>query len=81
MTDELFRQDAYLTEAPARVVACDARGILLDRTVFYARGGGQAGDSGTLVREDGSAIAISDTVKGDGQILHVAAAPHEPRAV
>jgi misacylated tRNA(Ala) deacylase len=78
MTGELFRDDAYLAEAPARVVACDARGIVLDRTVFYPRGGGQAGDSGALVRADGSAIAITDTVKGDGQILHVAAAPLEP---
>ena len=77
MTDELFRDDAYLTEVPARVVSCDARGIVLDRTVFYPRGGGQAGDCGALVREDGSAIAITDTVKGEGQIVHVAAAPLE----
>ncbi len=77
MTDELYREDAYLTEASARVVSCDARGIVLDRTVFYPRGGGQAGDCGSLVRADGSPVAISDTVKGDGQILHVAAAPLE----
>ena len=76
-TEELFREDAYRTESPARVVACDARGIVLDRTVFYPRGGGQAGDSGALVRDDGSAIAIIDTVKGEapGEILHVAATP------
>jgi len=76
-TEELFREDAYRTESPARVVACDARGIVLDRTVFYPRGGGQAGDSGALVRGDGSAIAITDTVKGEapGEILHVAATP------
>jgi len=76
-TEELFREDAYRTESPARVVACDARGIVLDRTVFYPRGGGQAGDSGALVRDDGSAIAITDTVKGEapGEILHVAATP------
>ena len=76
-TEELFREDAYRTESPARVVACDARGIVLDRTVFYPRGGGQAGDSGALIRDDGSAIAITDTVKGEapGEILHVAATP------
>jgi len=76
-TEELFREDAYRTESPARVVACDARGIVLDRTVFYPRGGGQAGDSGALVRGDGSAIAITDTVKGEapGEILHLAATP------
>jgi misacylated tRNA(Ala) deacylase len=77
VTEELFREDAYAATAAARVLACDARGIVLDRTVFYPRGGGQAGDSGALVRTDGSAIAISDTVKGEapGEIVHVAAAP------
>ena len=76
-TEELFREDAYRTESPARVLACDARGIVLDRTVFYPRGGGQAGDCGALVRDDGSSIAITDTVKGEapGEIVHVAAAP------
>ena len=78
MTEELFREDAYAKAAEARVVSCDERGIVLDRTVFYPRGGGQAGDSGALVRADGSPIAISDTVKADGQILHVAASPLEP---
>ena len=71
MTEELFRGDAYLRETPAAVVGCDERGIVLDRTVFYPRGGGQAGDSGVLVRADGSTIAIVDTLKADGQIRHV----------
>jgi misacylated tRNA(Ala) deacylase len=75
MTEELFREDAYCTEAPATVVGCDERGIVLDRTVFYPRGGGQAGDSGVLVRADGSRVAIVDTVKGDGVIRHVADPP------
>src|SRR5438552_18688961 len=78
MTEELFRADAYAASAEARVVACDERGVVLDRTVFYPRGGGQAGDSGTLVRADGSSVCISDTVKAEGQILHVSAAPLEP---
>jgi misacylated tRNA(Ala) deacylase len=74
MTQELFRDDAYRAETPARIVAADERGIQLDRTVFYPRGGGQAGDAGTLVRGDGSTIAIADTVKGEGgAILHVPA--------
>ena len=78
MTEELFRDDAYAATAKAKVVACDARGVVLDRTVFYPRGGGQAGDTGALVRDDGSAIAVADTVKADGAILHVAAVPLEP---
>ena len=75
MTEELFRADAYQREAAASVVSCDERGIVLDRTVFYPRGGGQAGDSGTLVRSDGSTVTIVDTVKADGQVFHVADPP------
>ncbi|MBC8023605.1 MAG: alanyl-tRNA editing protein [Burkholderiales bacterium] len=75
MTEELFRQDPYAISAEARVLSCGPGGIVLDRTVFYPRGGGQAGDSGTLVRADGSAIAVSDTVRGEGPgaIVHVQA--------
>ena len=75
MTEEIFREDAYAASAPARVISSDARGIVLDRTVFYPRGGGQAGDSGSLVRDDGTTVKVSDTIKGEGQILHVAEAP------
>ena len=78
MTQELFRDEPYLAEAEARVLSCDPRGVVLDRTVFYPRGGGQAGDTGSLLRSDGSAIAIADTVKAEGQLLHVAATPLEP---
>ena len=75
MTEEVFREDAYRRETPAGVLSCDPRGVVLDRTVFYPRGGGQAGDSGFLARADGSTIAIVDTVKADGQIFHVADPP------
>jgi misacylated tRNA(Ala) deacylase len=63
MTEELFRQDAYLQACEARVVAVGESGIVLDRTVFYPLGGGQAGDSGVLVLDDGREIAIADTRK------------------
>ena len=46
---------------------------MLDRTVFYARGGGQPGDTGVL-RWDGGEIAITEAVKGEADtILHVPA--------
>jgi misacylated tRNA(Ala) deacylase len=45
---------------------------VLDRTVFYATGGGQPGDSGTLVWEGGE-MAVAVAVKGEGGgIVHVA---------
>jgi misacylated tRNA(Ala) deacylase len=75
MTEEIFREDAYAREARAKVAAVDAQGIRLDRTVFYPRGGGQAGDAGTLLLEDGTAIAIADTVKGAPSPRDIAPSP------
>jgi misacylated tRNA(Ala) deacylase len=64
MTQDLFRDDAYLKQCTATVLAIDEQGIVLDRTVFYPLGGGQAGDSGVLVLGGGSALRIADTRKG-----------------
>ena len=79
MTEELFREAAYLKDCVARVVAVDEAGIRLDRTVFYPTGGGQPGDTGRLLRADGSVVAIADTRKSreTGEILHVPA-PGQP---
>ena len=51
---QLCYADAYVRTVDARVEAVDDGGaaplIILDRTVFYARGGGQPGDTGLLLR-------------------------------
>ncbi|QZZ37258.1 alanyl-tRNA editing protein [Nitratireductor kimnyeongensis] len=76
-TEALFRDDAYMREGAARVIGINDRGgILLDRTIFYATSGGQPGDTGRFVREDGSAIQIAATVTGEtkDEIIHVPAA-------
>jgi misacylated tRNA(Ala) deacylase len=76
MTDELFREDATLLQCDATVLAVDDAGIVLDRTVFYPTGGGQAGDAGELVAADGRRVAIVDTRKHKerpGAIAHVPA--------
>jgi misacylated tRNA(Ala) deacylase len=73
VTELLFRADAYLPQTEARVLAVnDRRGIILDRTVFYATGGGQPGDAGSLVTGDGP-IAIATAVYGEDKqsVVHV----------
>lgn len=70
MTEELAATDAYLREVTATVAAVTADGIVLDRTVFYARGGGQPGDTGVLEWPGGS-VSITDTFKKSGDVLHV----------
>lgn len=67
MTQDLFRTNAYLLDTTATVTAITSQGIVLDRTVFYPLGGGQAGDSGVLVLADGTDIAIVDTRKGKAE--------------
>ncbi len=76
MTEELFRDDATLLQCDATVVAVDEHGVVLDRTVFYPLGGGQAGDAGTLMLASGAVLSISDTRKHKerpGAIVHVLA--------
>ena len=75
-TELLFRDDAYLRETTVTVEALtDLGGIVLDRTIFYAMGGGQPGDRGRIRRADGREIAIVNTVydKEDrSRVLHLA---------
>ena len=74
MTEELFREDAYLKTCDATVTAVSEQGIVLDRTIFYATGGGQPGDTGTLTTADGRVLRITDTIKDrdSGAHLHIA---------
>jgi misacylated tRNA(Ala) deacylase len=70
MTERVFLEDPARHTDSATVVSASPDGIVLDRTIFYARGGGQPGDTGTL-RWDGGEIHITDTIKGEGEtIIH-----------
>jgi misacylated tRNA(Ala) deacylase len=74
-TELLFRNDAYLFAAPAHVVAVNDRGgIALDRTPFYATGGGQPGDAGGLKLADGRIVRIATAIydpEDKSNVIHV----------
>nr|MBU6203355.1 alanyl-tRNA editing protein [Acidobacteriota bacterium] len=80
MTELLYLRDAYLASFEASVLACRDSAVALDRTAFYATGGGQPHDTGTLgglrvidVRKEGDLVwhtldgappAVGTTVSG-----------------
>ena len=73
MTERLYLAEPMLAEAEARVIAAGPDGVVLDRSPFYPRAGGQPGDQGWLRWPDAE-MAVADTVKGDGDsVLHVPA--------
>ncbi len=70
----LFRDDFYLATTEAVVTGIHPDGGLeFDRTCFYARSGGQPGDTGHVERSDGSRIALGETRHGATKdiILHM----------
>lgn len=73
MTKELFREDSYLKQCDAVVVTQTDNKVALDQTVFYPMGGGQPGDTGRLLRENGESVEVLDTIKGrdSDQIWHI----------
>ena len=71
MTEELFREDAYMKTCDAQVLQVVAEGVVLNRTVFYPEGGGQPGDIGELIKLDGSIVPILNTIKTPNGILHI----------
>jgi misacylated tRNA(Ala) deacylase len=74
--DLLYLRDAYLTRFSGAVTAIDGARVALDRTAFYATGGGQPHDTGTLggarvvdVRKDGADVWHTlDELPGGGTI-------------
>jgi misacylated tRNA(Ala) deacylase len=69
MTELLYQTDAYLREFRARVTAAEGGAVALDRTAFYATGGGQPHDTGLL--SDGSrAWQVTEVRKQGDHVWH-----------
>ena len=69
MTEEIQVTDAYRRSTEATVVEVRPEGVVLDRTVFYSRSGGQPGDTGWL-RWEGGEVRVTDTSKQGGVPVH-----------
>ena len=69
MTELLFLADAYLREFPAVVTDVVQNGVVLDRTAFYAGGGGQPWDTGVLTVGYQECL-VTKVGRSEGQIVH-----------
>ena len=74
-TEKIFAEDSYARSCEARIIHARPGAIQLDRTVFYAKGGGQPGDCGSLKLADGTDISVEDTIndRETDTILHLIA--------
>lgn len=68
--EELAGKDSYRDRAEGTVLEAGDGVLVLDRTVFYARGGGQPGDTG-VVTWDGGELRVVDTIRRDGRHVHL----------
>ena len=69
MTELLHMYDNYIKEFDAKVIFVGENYVVLDRTAFYPRGGGQASDIGILEKDD-NVINITKVMKEDGEVRH-----------
>lgn len=69
MTELLFHEESYLKEFEATVTDVVEGGVVLDRTAFYAGGGGQPSDSGTL-NSGGQEYQVTGIKRADGNLVH-----------
>ena len=69
VTEKLFWKDMDLKEFDATVVSVEGNEVVLDRTAFYATGGGQPNDTGTITFGSGD-LRVVDVVKRGDDVVH-----------
>ncbi len=70
MTEALYMKDSYLKNWNAKVVSVkDDKYIVLDKTAFYPKGGGQPCDEGYIIKE-GEKFKVVYVGKISGEISH-----------
>jgi alanyl-tRNA synthetase len=68
--DHLSAQTEIIKYRKISAKGKDQYQLVLSVTPFYAEGGGQVGDTGVLVSENGEKIYVTDTKKENGLIVH-----------
>ncbi len=69
-TRPLYYDDQYMTKFKAKVLTSFENYFILDQTCFYAEGGGQPGDQGT-VRTKAEQWSVIDSQKIGNTIVHI----------
>lgn len=68
-TKRLYWEDDHCLSTEARVVACTDSSIALDQTCFYAGGGGQPSDTGSVTISNSVTIAVTGVEVGEGDVI------------
>lgn len=70
MTEALYMNDSYLKAWKAKIVSIkDNKYLILDRTAFYPKGGGQPWDEGFIIKDDHK-FKVVYVGKFSGKISH-----------
>ncbi len=69
-TEAIYYDDPYAREFDAKVLYSEGGQVVLDKTLFYAEGGGQKGDTGYLEFDRGR-IRVLDTRMMGKNIVHL----------
>jgi Ser-tRNA(Ala) deacylase AlaX len=78
LTILLYHTDSYLREMDAIVTRVEGVRVALDRTVFYAQGGGQPADAGTLHWDGGQTRVVDVRKMGEEVLPRWKGRPHQP---
>ena len=70
-TIKLYNDNVYLSECTATVTDVTEKGVILDRTIFFPKGGGQSSDIGTLINSsDENTYPVTHASESGDAIIH-----------
>jgi misacylated tRNA(Ala) deacylase len=69
MTETYYLDDSYLKELSAKVKSVEENRVILDKTIFYATGGGQPCDYGIILKGH-LEFNITDVKKEEEEVIH-----------